>query len=145
MCIRDRGSRTKPHLMMPAPMTVALHPSFEQVVAAIRDGAYKQSQLMQLRSEAEAERSKQHKYAQIVAVATIDVGARVQLNEEYSYKSLRGLEGTVVGVNGGTNWVTADVRLDKPPKRLPKYAATSMYGADCVRVAGSHLDIIGGA
>lgn len=135
----------RPHLMMPTPVTVTLHPSFVEVVSAIRDGAYGQSQLMQLKSEAEAARSKQHKYAQIIAVATIDVGTRVRINDQYSYKSLWGLEGVVVSVTGGTVWVTADVRLDRPPKRLPKYAATSMYGADCIRVTGSHLDIIGGA
>lgn len=79
----------------------------------------------------------------IMAEASVSEGDRVQINDNYGYKSLHGITGTVKEVHsfhaGRNPWCYMRITPDALPKRVPRYAVDA---DGLVAVAGHCVDLI---
>jgi hypothetical protein len=117
--------------------------NLNDVLEAMEAGQFTRDELLKLRSQVAAYGRGRRVRGNILAIASINVGDRVRINNDFWYKTLRGLEGVVETVNGGAAspfWTQFQVRLDFLPKRRPKYAVvdgTLYVGGDCLDLIAS--------
>ena len=121
--------------------------SYADVMDSITDGGFTAPQLTLIKRECQRALTTQRKVGMIMAGATVRVGDRVRINENYHYKSMIGVTGTAAQVTdhytpGSKNvWVSVKLVPDALPKRVPKYGIDS---DGKVHVAGHCVELLPG-
>lgn len=128
---------------IPAKMATPIVMPAADVIAAINGGAYTTDELRAMRRASQQYENQRYNYGAALA-STLSPGTAVRLNDNYYYKTLRGMTGTVVEVKTHASrrniYSYVKVKLDCiPTGRRPIYQPDKDNN---VLAHGAALDVI---